>query len=186
MPVESTTPADGGGAKGAATPDSSRRDPEGGRDRRPERNSRLPGRYRGTANVVSVQDGDTLTVVVPEGEGRVRIAGIDAPEKGQAFADRSRQNLSELVVGKAVHLDCRKRDPYKRAVCKVSLDGHDVGLRQIKDCMAWHFKKYAPEQPPAERETYTTAELAARDARCGLWSERDPVPPWDRRNRGKH
>lgn len=135
--------------------------------------------------IVSVADGDTVTLL--DGEKRqqkVRLDGIDAPEKGQAFGDRSKQSLSELAYGRDARADCQKTDKYRREVCKVYVDGGDVGLDQIKRGMAWHFKRYESEQRPEDRRAYADAEVEARKAKRGLWRDPQPVPPWDFRARG--
>ena len=134
---------------------------------------------------MSVADGDTVTLL--DGEERqhkVRLDGIDAPEKGQAFGDRSKQSLSELAYGRDARADCQKTDKYGREVCKVYVDGEDVGLEQIKRGMAWHFKRYEREQRPEDRRAYADAEVEARKAKRGLWRDSQPVPPWDFRTRG--
>lgn len=129
--------------------------------------------------VVSIDDGDTLMVL--DGADRtytIRLQGIDAPEAGQAFGDRSRQNLSDLAFGKQVEVESYKRDRYGRTVAKVLVDGDDICLEQIKAGMAWHYKYYQKEQSAADRELYATAENGARAKRQGLWSDDSPVPPW--------
>lgn len=128
---------------------------------------------------MAVEDGDTI-VVLDDANGiyKIRLQGIDAPEGGQAFGDRSGQNLNEMVSGKQVEIEWSKRDRYRRLVGKVRYDGNDVCLRQIKAGMAWHYKYYQNEQSVDDRELYATAENEARSARLGLWSDENPVPPW--------
>jgi len=77
--------------------------------------------------------------------------------------------------------DCPKVDRYGRAVCRVIVDGVDVGLEQIRRGYAWHYVKYAHEQRAADRASYSRAESEARSASAGLWSFSDPIPPWDYR-----
>ena len=103
--------------------------------------------------IVHVADRDTITVLtVDHQQRRIRIAGIDAPEKGQPFGERSRQNLSRRALGKDATLQCHKIDRYQRKVCKVmvqpsdcSICGHtlDVGLAQITVGLAWWYRAYA-------------------------------------------
>src|SRR5215470_127229 len=104
---------------------------------------------------------------------KVRLAGIDAPEKAQAFGERSKQNLSALVFGKDVRADCNKRDRYGRDVCRVwvtPLDCPnceltlDVALAQLTIGLAWHYKRFENEQTPEERGQYSFAEDEARAA----------------------
>ena len=72
-----------------------------------------------TGRVVAISDGDTLTVLVEKRQVKVRINGIDAPEKRQAFGERSKQNLSAMAFKKDARLECHKTDRYGRQVCKV-------------------------------------------------------------------
>ena len=127
-----------------------------------------------------IDDGDTIMVLdVTNKTQTIRLQGIDAPEGGQSFGSRSRQNLGDLVGGKEVTVEWFKRDRYGRIVGKVSLNGSDVCLEQIKAGMAWHYKYYQSEQSNEDRELYANAETEARAAQRGLWSEASPIPPWD-------
>lgn len=130
--------------------------------------------------VVSVADGDTVTVL--DGANRqhkVRLAGIDAPEKAQAFGNVSRQRLAQLVFQKQVTIEFDKFDRYKREVGKVLVAGKDANLEQIKAGLAWHYKKYEREQSPADRQAYSAAENQASAEQRGLWRDPEPIPPWD-------
>ena len=133
--------------------------------------------------VVSIIDGDTLTLLDEHQQYRVRLQGIDAPERGQPFGNKASINLSELIFGKLVVADCPKIDRYGRLVCVIRAGGSDIGLMQLKAGMAWHYKKYASEQSPEDRETYAAAEQTARGAHRGLWQDPTPLPPWDWRHR---
>ena len=139
------------------------------------------------AKVIGVADGDTLTVLIVDGQTktprRVRLSGIDAPEKAQAFGAVAREQLSRMAFGQVGHLDCRATDQYGRSVCVVRVDGVDVGLRMIELGLAWHYKRYASSQPQNEATRYARAEEAAKAAKAGLWRDLGtaaaPVPPWD-------
>jgi endonuclease YncB( thermonuclease family) len=137
-----------------------------------------------SAKVVGITDGDTITVLAPGNmQYRIRLAGIDAPEHNQAFGTRSKQNLSRLVFGQTVTLDCGKEESYGRLVCKVLLrGGGDACLDQVKAGLAWHYKQFENEQTSEDRKLYAAAEDAAREAHLGLWSQPNPVPPWDFRH----
>ena len=110
---------------------------------------------------------------------KIRFAGIDAPEKGQAFGERSKQSLSALVFQKRVEARCHKKDRYGREVCAVFVGLRDVGLEQIRAGMAWHYKAYQHEQPTQERLVYAQEEENAKASRVGLWKDAKPVPPWE-------
>lgn len=134
------------------------------------------------AKVVGVHDGDTVTVLDADSRQlRVRLAGIDAPERGQAFGQRSKEALSDCAFAKEVVLVGDKVDRYGRLVAKVLATGVDCNLRQVSLGLAWHYKQYEREQSGAERRAYAEAENAARDAGAGLWRER-PQPPWEYRS----
>lgn len=132
--------------------------------------------------VVGVTDGDTVTVLVDRREVKVRVAGIDAPEKKQAFGQRSKEHLSDCAFGKAVSVQWSKTDRYGRTIGKILADGVDCGLRQIQDGMAWHYKAYAKEQSATDRAAYSEAESQAVTHRSGLWSDQNPTPPWEFRH----
>jgi endonuclease YncB( thermonuclease family) len=136
--------------------------------------------------VIAVTDGDTVKVLdASNTEWKIRLMGIDAPEKKQAFGTRSKSNLSDLVYDKTVVVEYSKQDRYGRTVGKIIVNGVDANLEQIKAGMSWHYKKYAKEQPIADRETYARAEAQARAGRRGLWSEAEPIPPWEWRKSKK-
>lgn len=130
--------------------------------------------------VVAVSDGDTIKVLDDNKKlFIVRLMGIDAPEKTQAFGQRAQQSLSDLVFESRVEIKWDKRDRYNRVVGKV-LNGNevDVCLEQIARGMAWHYKQYLNEQSVEDRRSYAQAEDSARAAHSGLWSENQPMPPW--------
>lgn len=132
--------------------------------------------------IVGVADGDTVTLLdASRTQHRIRLDGIDAPERKQPYGQRARQSLADLAHGRAARADCPKVDRYGRAVCRVIVDGVDVGLEQIRRGFAWHYVKYAHEQREADRASYARAEGQARSAHTGLWSFTDPTPPWDYR-----
>jgi endonuclease YncB( thermonuclease family) len=132
--------------------------------------------------VVGIADGDTLTLLdAGKTTHRIRIDGIDAPERTQAYGQRARQSLADLSQGRTAHADCPKNDRYGRAVCRVTVDGVDVGLEQIRRGLAWHYRKYAYEQPAAARISYASAEEQARTQRVGLWAMPAAEPPWEYR-----
>jgi endonuclease YncB( thermonuclease family) len=138
--------------------------------------------------VVGVSDGDTVILLdASRAQHKIRLEGIDAPEKRQPFGEVSKQNLARLIFGKAVKVHYEKRDRYDRIVGKVLVDGSDACLRQIQDGMAWHFKRYQNEQSPADRLAYERAEQQACLAKWGLWRDPHAMPPWEfRKTRQQH
>ena len=139
-----------------------------------------------TGVVVGVADGDTVTLLdAQKQQHKIRLAGIDAPEKVQAFGSKSTANLGRLAFNKNAVADCPKTDRYGRLVCKITVAGQDVGLQQVKDGMAWWFRNYSKEQSPQDQADYEQAETMAKLRRFGLWSDTNPVPPWEWRKLGR-
>jgi endonuclease YncB( thermonuclease family) len=133
-----------------------------------------------TGTVLSVHDGDTLTLKTPSlGVYKIRIAGIDAPELKQPYGVQSGDSLRAYAVGKSVDADCLKTDRYDRWVCNVRVGVTDVGLYQVRNGLAWHYKKYQDEQLCSVARRYSQAEITAREKRRGLWADPSPTAPWD-------
>jgi len=133
-----------------------------------------------SGRVVRVVDGDTLVLLLPGNvQERIRLAGIDCPERRQAFGTRATQALARLAAGKEVTVEWEKRDRYGRIVGKVVYGGKDVDLALVREGMCWWYRHYAHEQSPADRVLYEDAEAKARGKRLGLWRDRNPVPPWE-------
>lgn len=121
--------------------------------------------------VVKVTDGDTVHVLDQTiTKHKIRLGGIDAPERKQAFGKKSTKNLASYIAGKYIEVEYDKRDRYGRIIGKLLKDGQDINLKQIKDGYAWHYKKYSKEQTKLDRALYSSAEIEARNARIGLWS----------------
>jgi endonuclease YncB( thermonuclease family) len=134
-------------------------------------------------HVVGVTDGDTIKVLDATHQlHKIRLAGIDAPENDQPFGQRSKQNLSDLVFNKDVAVEWHKLDRYGRVIGKVIINGTDANLEQVRAGLAWWYKKYAKEQSPNDRVAYEQAEAQARADRSGLWTDKNPIPPWDWRH----
>jgi len=143
----------------------------------------LSGAETLAGRVVGVTDGDTITVLAAGNvQEKIRVAGIDAPEKKQPFGQASKLSLSNLVYDRPVTVEWRKRDRYRRIVGHVFVSGRDAGLEQIRAGMAWHYRRYQAEQAADDRERYAAAESEALAARRGLWRDPDPIPPWDWRH----
>jgi endonuclease YncB( thermonuclease family) len=129
--------------------------------------------------VVGVSDGDTIKVLDAKRVTHVvRLSGIDAPEKRQAFGSVSKASLARLVAGKTVKVGYRKKDRYQRILGQVTVDGHDANLAQVRAGLAWHYTQYQKEQALPERVSYRHAEQQARTGKIGLWRDARPVAPW--------
>ena len=128
--------------------------------------------------VLGISDGDTITVQdKSNNEHTVRLMGIDAPEKSQAFGNEAKQTLSNYIYKKEVSVEYKKYDKYKRIVGKVTLDGQDICLKMIVDGMAWHYTEYEKEQTKTDRDLYRGAETLARGIKIGLWSDAQAIKP---------
>ncbi len=115
-----------------------------------------------TGRVVRVTDGDTIVVLgASKVQHKIRLQGIDAPERGQAFGTKSKEHLSDLIARVTVLVDYSKYDRYQRVLGKVLVNGKDVNLEQVEDGMAWHYKKYQGEQSASDRIKYSDAEREA-------------------------
>ena len=135
-----------------------------------------------TGKVVKITDGDTLYVLDANyQQHKIRLAGIDAPERKQAYGLASRKHLASIVAGQQVTIEYQKRHRYRGIVGKVLVNGVDVCLEQVKAGFAWHYKKYQHEQSPEDQRLYADAEIRAREDRLGLWRENNPNPPWEYR-----
>jgi endonuclease YncB( thermonuclease family) len=130
--------------------------------------------------VVGVRDGDDIVLLVGKTEQRIRLANIDAPERGQPWGERAKQALSQRVFGKDVRVNEVTTDRYGRTVGEVYADDVCVNCELVRDGHAWVYRRYNqdPVLPKLEDE--------ARAARRGLWSlpEAQRVPPWEWRHGG--
>lgn len=131
--------------------------------------------------VVSVADGDTITVLDDaRQQHKIRLYGIDAPEKKQDWGQASKKYLSEMIFGKIVKVEVMDIDLYKRSVGKVYIDDKYVNLEMVRAGMAWHYVQYARKD-----KDLAEAQSSARENKTGLWSIADPVPPWEFRHKKK-
>ena len=136
--------------------------------------------------VVALSDGDTITVLDAQYvQHKIRLSGIDAPEKTQAFGTRAKELLSDLVFDQIVSVEYQKFDRYGRAIGKILVKGVDANLQLVKEGMAWHYKKYQKEQSASDREVYSRAEDLARSQKRGLWKDADAIAPWEFRAQKK-
>jgi len=139
-----------------------------------------------TAKVQRVVDGDTVHVIDKAGKKfKVRLTGIDAPEKNQPYGLAATYKLTEILINKLVLLKSKPNngkpytiDRYKRVLAKIILDGKDINLSQVLTGYAWHFKRYQKQQSPSDRELYSEAEIDAKKNELGLWGEKNPIAPW--------
>ncbi len=129
--------------------------------------------------VIGVSDGDTVTVLTAENrQFRIRLSGIDAPEKKQPFGARAKATLSRQVFGQPVTVEWSKTDRYGRIVGKIEVGGIDANLEQVREGSAWVYMQYLRELPVEDRRLYLEAQRLAKAERRGLWLDDRPEPPW--------
>jgi micrococcal nuclease len=122
--------------------------------------------------VVSVIDGDTIDVLHNGQAERIRLKGIDSPEKGQAFGKKAKQFTSTLVYGKEVTIQVLRKDRHGRTVADVVLpDGTNVSRELVRAGLAWWYRQYSKD------ESLGALEEDARQAKRGLWADPNPIPP---------
>lgn len=135
-----------------------------------------------SVKVVAISDGDTFTAINNDNlQLKIRVFGIDAPEKKQSFGNKSKEFLSSLIFGKKILIDVQTQDKYGRYSAYVySPEGKDVSLLMIHEGMAWHYTEYD------NNKVYEEAQVLAKKAKRGLWADPSPVAPWDfRSNMGR-
>jgi endonuclease YncB( thermonuclease family) len=133
------------------------------------------------AVVVGVTDGDTITVLTPtKEEVKIRLYGVDAPERKQSFGTKSREFLASLVFGQTVVVAPFGKDLYGRTIAKIFLNDRDVGLTCIEYGYCWWYQTYAKKEI-----TYKKAQAKARKQELGLWVDVKPIPPWEFRKAKK-
>jgi micrococcal nuclease len=127
-----------------------------------------------TGEVVRIVDGDRIEVLHDGRPERVRLSGIDAPEKGQPFGKEAKQATSALAFHKAVTVNVRGRDSYGRIIGRVALpDGTILNHELVKQGLAWQYRQSSQDGIVA------AMEAAARQSKRGLWVDLQPIPPWE-------
>lgn len=137
----------------------------------------LPAEFSG--KVIGVADGDTITVLDGTSQIKIRLNGVDCPEKAQAFGTKAKQFTSSLVFGQTVTIRAKEKDRYGRTVGDVVLsDGRILNHELVRSGLAWWYQKYAPSDT-----VLRGLEAEARAAKVGLWADPNPVAPWEFRRR---
>lgn len=126
-----------------------------------------------TGRVVGITDGDTFTLLDSnKNQIKIRLHGIDCPEKSQPFSNNCKKYLTELIYLKQVSIQTSGTDRYGRKLGIVMLGKLVINEKMLSAGMAWHFKQYD------SRKEWARLEEKARAQRVGLWADEDPVPPW--------
>ena len=129
--------------------------------------------------VVKLADGDSITVLDDDKvQHKVRLAGIDTPERKQPYGQAAKTFLSDRIFGKTVCVGWNKKDRYNRLVGVVRINDEDVNYQLVKAGLAWHYKYYEKEQSAYDRMRYAEAQEDAEDDKKGLWKDKNPIEPW--------
>ena len=123
-----------------------------------------------SGKVVSVHDGDTITILTEKEQIKIRLFGIDAPELKQAYGKKSKQFLSNLIAGQIVEVKENGNDRYGRTIGTISLNGEDINAQMVENGYAWAYRRFSKKYAPQESE--------AKFEKRGLWRD-DPIPPWE-------
>lgn len=129
--------------------------------------SQLKGR------VVKVADGDTFTMLVNQKQVRVRLHGIDCPEKGQDFSQVAREYLAALILHREVVVNEMNRDRFGRVIGILLIDGVNVNEKLLQEGLAWHFLRY--DRNPE----WSAMQHLAKAGKKGLWSHDNAIAPWE-------
>ena len=130
-----------------------------------------------TGKVVSVADGDTITVLYGKKEYKIRFQHIDCPESSQAFGTKAKQVLSNKVFGKTVTVRWTEKDRYERILGDIHIGQRWINAEMVNEGMAWHYKFFSKDA------TIAAAQTKAKAGKVGLWSQPDPVAPWEFRRK---
>ncbi|WP_346745418.1 thermonuclease family protein [uncultured Campylobacter sp.] len=122
------------------------------------------------AKVIKISDGDTITVLSGKEQTKVRLYGIDAPEKKQDYGQKSKHFLASLIAGQVVEVEPKGKDRYKRTLGIIYYKGQDINAQMVLNGYAWAYVKYS--------KIYVDQEKTARENKRGLWQSSDPTPPW--------
>ena len=133
-----------------------------------------------TGSVIRVTDGDTIVVLdADRTQHKIRLAGIDCPERKQAYGNKAKQALSAMVFSKTVKITYTEKDRYGRIIGDIYWGKHWINLEMVGAGWAWHYKHYSKDKRLAD------AEAAARAGHKGLWADPNPVAPWEYRRAPK-
>ena len=133
-----------------------------------------------SGKVISVKDGDTIEILYQNQALRIRLYGVDAPEKDQDFGQKAKMFTSQLAFSKIVKADIKNKDMYGRSVAEVFLpNGKSLNKELVKNGFAWHYKEYSKD------EDLANLEIEAQNKKAGLWSSKNPQAPWEFRKEKK-
>jgi len=134
-----------------------------------------------SGKVVKVADGDTITILTADfTQIKVRLHGIDCPERNQDFGNKAKQFTTVQCIGKVVIVKVTDTDRYGRSIGVVALpNGTTLNKELLKAGLAWHYKHYD------QSKEYSDLETLARNQKIGIWSIPNAIAPWDFRRASK-
>lgn len=133
-----------------------------------------------TGKVIKIVDGDTFDILTKSNITlRIRMNGIDAPERGQDYYKICKQGLASLIFKKNVTITTFGYDKYKRTIADVTCNNKLVNLQMVENGWAWHYVKYSANTDLA------TAAKNAKQKKLGLWNMENAVAPWEFRKKNK-
>jgi micrococcal nuclease len=132
----------------------------------------LMGDFAYAHKVIGISDGDTMTLLVDSKPLKIRLANIDAPEKKQAYGQKSKESLSDICWNTDATYQAQSIDRYGRTVALVFCNGIEANTEQVKRGFAWAYTKYNKDA------ALPALEQAARVAKVGLWNDDNPIAPW--------
>lgn len=135
-----------------------------------------PTAWAWQGRVVGVSDGDTIKVLHEGKAERIRLYGVDTPEKWQDFGQRAKQFTSDLVFGKVVDVEPIDTDRYGRTVGIVRTGSEILNRQLVKNGLAWVYVQYCKKPFCAE---WKELEIRAKNSRAAIWSVSKPIPPWE-------
>lgn len=131
-----------------------------------------------SGTVIKIVDGDTFDILTQQNQTiRIRMNGIDCPEKKQDYYSVAKTKLGDYIFNKVVEIITFGKDRYKRTIANVFVDNKNINVAMVRNGYAWHYKKYSTDPILAE------AEKEARLSKRGLWAKSNPIPPWEFRHK---
>ena len=130
--------------------------------------------------VISVSDGDTITIMMNGEKQKIRLYGIDTPEINQSFGTEAKQFLSDQILNKEVEIEVKDTDRYKRLVAIVYLNNKSMNELLLKEGWAWWYEAYSKKE-----YKYRELQEEAQRRKRGMWRNKGNIPPWEFRKTKK-
>jgi endonuclease YncB( thermonuclease family) len=132
------------------------------------------------AEVTYITDGDTFECTMSGEEVTIRLYGVDCPEADQPYGDEAEEWLRNAIGGETVSIERIEEGYYGRTIAIVKFNGKNINGALVKNGLAWVSDRYCDREALCDR--WRNFQQQARDGDVGLWSQPNPVPPWDYRD----